>query len=318
LMMLLGGCRSVPQASPIPKADGKLRVLATTSILGDVVGQVGGDVIELTVLLPVGADPHSFQPTPQDVVKVAEADVVFVSGLGLEGFLDNLLSNAGGDTRVVSASDGIAPRETHHDADEDHSDEVADDPGHADETVGGEEHEHVGGDPHVWVDPNNVMLWTKNIVRALKELDPANAAVYEANGAAYLIALQELDDWIKGQVESVPEADRKIVTDHLLFSYFVERYGFEQVGAIVPGYSSMAAPSAQAVAALTDAIKELDVKAVFVGNTVNSDLAERIAEDTGVNLVFLFTGSLSEPGGDADSYLEFVRYNVNAIVGALK
>ena len=318
LTMVLSGCQPASQALPDIETDQRLQVLATTSIVGDVVQQVGGESIDLAVLLPVGTDPHSFQPTPQEVVSVSEADVVFINGLGLEQFLNDILSNAVGEARVVSVSEGIMPRESQHSPDEDPEHAEADAHEHADQTVRDGDDAPADGDPHVWVDPNNVMAWTENIVRTLAELDPANAGVFRANGDAYLAALQELDAWIRNQVEAVPEGDRKIITDHMLFGYFVDRYGFEQIGAIVSGYSSMAAPSAQELAALEDAIQDMGVKVVFVGNTVNPDLAARVAGDTGVDLVFLYTGSLSEPGGDADSYLDFMRYNVNAIVGALQ
>jgi manganese/iron transport system substrate-binding protein len=162
------------------------------------------------------------------------------------------------------------------------------------------------------------MVWTHNIEYALSTLDPDNAEAYEANAKAYQAKLEELDGWIHEQVAQVSETDRKLVTDHTSFSYFAHRYGFEQIGAVFPGYSTLAEPSAQDIAVLEDAIGEFDVAAVFVGITVNPDLAERVAEDTGTLLVFLYTGSLSEPGGPADDYISLMRYNVSAIVEALR
>jgi ABC-type Zn uptake system ZnuABC Zn-binding protein ZnuA len=293
----------------------KLSVVATTTIVGDVVYQVGGDFIELAVLLPPGADPHGFQPTPQDVAKVTRADLLFINGLGLEEFLDRLMENAGGHARVVSVSDGIEPRAS---AGDQHAHEAGAGDEHAGDPAERDEHEHMAGDPHVWVDPHNVMVWARNIARALGEMDHANASAYEVKARRYQAVLEELDAWIREQVAAVPETNRAIVTDHIFFSYFADRYGFTQLGTIIPGYSTMAGPSAQELARLEDAIRDLGVKAVFVGNTVNPGLAERVAEDTNIRLVFIYTGSLTDKGGPADSYVNYMRYNVSAIVEALK
>ncbi|MGB9594003.1 MAG: metal ABC transporter substrate-binding protein, partial [Anaerolineae bacterium] len=180
------------------------------------------------------------------------------------------------------------------------------------------EAEHEGGDPHTWFDPNNVRVWARNIRDTLSALDPANAAVYQANAQSYIARLEELDAWIRQQVAQVPPDNRKLVTDHTAFTYFAARYGFEQVGAIFPGYSTLASPSARELAALEDAIRAQGVKAVFTGKTVNPALAERVAQDTGVRLVFLYTGSLGGAGSPASTYLDMMRYNVSVIVDALR
>ncbi len=304
LLLTMTGCTSAPQPTAPALDNTRPKVVATTTLVGDVVRQVGGDAIDLTVLLPVGADPHGFDPTPRDVATVADADVVFINGLDLEQFLDRLLQSAGDSAQIVAVSDGVTPIEGHEE--------------HEGEEHEAEEHEHEGGDPHAWTDPNNVMIWTANIASALSQLDPANAAAYQANAEQYTEQLQALDAWIREQVALIPAADRKLVTDHALFSYFAQRYGFEQVGAIVPGYSTMAEPSAQELAALEDAIRTLGVQAVLVGKTVNPSLAQRVADDTGTRLIPIYTGSLSEPGGDAATYLDYIRYNVGAIVEALR
>lgn len=313
-VMLLAACS---QESDTPAAEQddigeKLKVVATTTIVGDVVAQVGGDDIDLSVLLPAGTDPHSFTPTPQDVAKVEQADVIFANGAGLEVFLDDLIQSAGASDNVVHVSEGIdlltfGSHEHEHEGEE-----------HEGEEHEGEEHEHEGGDLHTWVDPNNVMVWVQNIEQRLSDADPANAAAYATNAAAYTAELRSLDAWIREQVGLISAANRKLVTDHMLFGYFAEEYGVEQVGALIPGYSTLAEPSAQELARIEDAIRELGVKAVFVGNTVNPALAERVAKDTGTQLVFVYSGSLSGPDGEAPSYLEYMRYNVNAFVDALK
>jgi ABC-type Zn uptake system ZnuABC Zn-binding protein ZnuA len=181
-----------------------------------------------------------------------------------------------------------------------------------------ENEDYAGDDPHTWTDPNNVMIWVRNVEAALSLLDPTHAPAYQANAEAYQSDLEELDAWIRQQVAEVPEADRQIVTDHRTLNYFVGRYGLVQVGAIIPGYSTLSEPSARELAAMEEAIQELGVKAIFVGKTVNPALAETVAEDTGTRLIFIYTGSLSAKGGDADTYIAYMRYNVDAIVSALR
>ncbi|MFN3307863.1 MAG: metal ABC transporter substrate-binding protein [Anaerolineales bacterium] len=315
LMAMLAAC-AAPNPTPQSSAR-KLRVVATTTIVGDVVANVAGDAVELSVLLPVGADPHSFSPTPQDVAKVSQADLVFANGAGLEEFLNALLESGGAKDKTFAVSEGIqlvgeqAGEHTHEG-------EQAGEHTHEGEQTDEHAHEHSGGDPHVWFDPNLVIIWVQNVTKVLSEKDPQNADLYQKNAAAYTAQLQELDKWIRTQVESIPPENRKIVSDHLSFTYFATRYGFTQVGAVLPGFSTLAQPSAQDIAALEDAIRQLGAKAIFVGTTVNPNLSQRIAEDTGVKLVSLYTGSLSEKGGPADTYLNFMRYNVSTIVDALK
>ena len=283
--------------------DGKIKVVATTTIVGDVVSQVGGNLIELSVLLPVGTDPHSFDPTPQDIAKVAEADVVFANGAGLEEFLDNLIESAGAEEKVIHVSEGVNFLIFEGDA---YSEQE------------GEEHDHEGVDPHTWTDPNNVLIWVDNIEQELSELDPENAEAYTANADQYKAELKVLVAWIREQVALITAESRKLVTDHTLFSYFADEYGFEQVGALIPGYSTLAEPSAKELAEIEDAIAALDVNAIFVGNTVNPALAERVVDDTDTQLVFVYTGSLSKQGEGAETYLEYMRYNTAAFVEALK
>lgn len=315
--LILSACAPSP-AAPVPTLaeNQPLQVVATTSIVADVVARVGGERVQLTTLLPIGADVHTYEPAPQDLVKVANAQLVFVNGAGLEEFLQVLIENAGSADRVVEVSEGIELKDfgahTHDHEGEEHEDEGEEHEGE------GEEHSHEGGDPHTWVDPNHVKIWVENIRAALTAADPAGEEIYRANAQAYLAKLDELDAWIRQQVEQIPPENRKLVTDHQVFGYFAERYGFEQVGAIIPGYSTTAQPSAQEIAAIEDTIRALNVKAVFVGSTVNPTLAQRVAEDTGTQLIRLYTGSLSDAGGEAATYLDYIRYNVTQMVNALK
>ncbi len=292
----------LPELSPVPLSAGeKLNVVATTSIVADVVNLVGGDHIVLKTLIPLGSDPHAFEPTPQDIAAVADAHVIFSNGLGLEAFLDALITNAGKQTPLIPVSYGILTLGSSEYEEE------------AENT-----HDHEDVDPHSWFDPNNVFVWTQNIKSTLQALDPDNASQYEQRAGAYQSELEDLDVWITQQVAQLPEVNRKLVTDHKVFSYFAVRYGFEQIGTVVPGYNASAQPSAQELAELERRIEAHAVKAIFVGKTVNPDMAQQIAEDMGIQLVFLYTGSLTELDGDAGSYVDFMRYNTYAIVESLR
>jgi len=288
-----------------PAADsssGGLFVVTTTSILGDVVAQVGGELIDVTVLIPADVDPHSYEPTPRDLAAVADADLVFVNGLGLEGFLEAVVANARADAYVVEVSQNVAAIE--FGGEDEHEEAEA------------EEHEE-GVDPHVWMDPNNVIIWTEVIADELAAMDPDNRATYAANGEAYIAELQALDAWALEQVGTLEPSQRILVTDHDALGYFAAHYGFEVVGLVVSGTSTLAEPSAGDLAALEAHIADFGAPAIFVGVSVNPDLAEQVAADTGVQVVPIYTGALSGTDGPAASYLELMRYDVRAIVGAL-
>jgi ABC-type Zn uptake system ZnuABC Zn-binding protein ZnuA len=294
--------REMPELSAVTLGAGeKLQVVATTNVLADVVGIVGGDRIALTALMGVGVDPHSYAPTPADVAAVHNAHVVFASGAGLETNLEEMLDSAGGEAAHIYVSQGLELRPV------------------PDESSGEEEaaHDHEDGDPHVWFSVPNVIAWVGTIESTLSALDPANAAVYAANARAYVEELEALDAWVMEQVATIPEANRRLVTSHPAFGYLADRYGLELVGAVYP-VSPSSEPSAQDLAALEEAIRAYGVPAIFTESTVNPKLAEQVAQDTGVRLVPLYTGSLGGPGSGVESYVELMRYDVEAIVGALK
>jgi ABC-type Zn uptake system ZnuABC Zn-binding protein ZnuA len=249
--------------------------------------------------MPPGIDPHSYEPTPQDLRAVAEAHVVFANGFGLELFLPDLMESSGSSAPVVAVSEGIEPLR------------VA-------EAGNGTARGDVGEiDPHTWLDPMNVALWVENIAAALSALDPQNAAAYREHAGAYRVELEGLDAELRREIEEIPGADRLLVTDHDELAYFAARYGFQVVGALLPGTSTAAEPSAQEIAALEDSIRGYGVRAVFVSQVVSPGLAQRVAEDTGTALVNLHVHSLTGPEGDAPDYLSLMRYNVRAIVSAL-
>lgn len=299
LMILLWVTAACNPATSPAETD-RLEVVATTTLVGDVVAQVGGELIELSVLLPPGADPHSYQPNPQDLASASRADLIFINGLGLEEFMTGLLEGAGITTEPVSVSDGIQALQLP----ETGAEEMYED-------------DHGGQDPHVWMDPNNVLVWVDNIERALAAADPANTALYAANAESYRQSLRGLDAWVSQQISGIPVENRRLVSDHLIWGYFAARYGFTQVGALIPGYSTSAAPSAQELAALEDAVRAQGVKAILVGNEINPALAQRLAEDTSIELVFIYSGSLGAPGSGVESYLDYIRYNVTAVAVAL-
>jgi len=290
LVLYSSACRSTPQGGEAASLD----VLATTTIIADVVRQVGGEAIHVSALLPVGTDPHAFSPTPQDIARVVQADLIFTNGAGLEEFLSSMIESAGSAEKVVDLSNGIKLISS------------AEDEGHQ------------AGDPHVWTDPNNVLIWVQTITTALKNADPSNSSLYEQNAQHYREELTNLDAWIVAQVAQSPPEERVIVSDHRFFSYFARRYGFQQVEAIIPSFSSLAEPSARDLAALEDFIRQHQVRAILVGTSANPALAQRISQDTGIRLVTIYTGSLSAAGGEADNYLDYMRFNVRAIMSSLK
>ena len=289
-MVSISACGGGTPAAP----DSRLKVLATTSIVGDVVNQVGAGYINLTVLMPVGTDPHDYQPRPQDAAAVANARLIISNGAGLETFLQPLLDSTASTATHLEVSQGITllplPGSTLASA----------------------------GDPHTWMDPNNVVIWTQNIATALSSTDPAHAADYQANAKTYTAALQDLDAWIRTQVAQIPPQNRLLLSDHAVLGYFAQQYGFTLEGTLTGSFSSDAAPSAQELAALENTIRQTGVKAIFVSEAVNQSLADQVAADTGIKAVWIYHATLTAPGGPAPSYLDFMRYNVNAIVNALK
>jgi ABC-type Zn uptake system ZnuABC Zn-binding protein ZnuA len=297
----------LPPLTAVTLAAGKkLHVVATTNLVADVVAQIGGERITLHTLMGPGVDPHSYSTTPQDLRTLEEAQVVFISGLHLEEALADLL---GGLTApIVPVSAGITPRAMSEEHGEEQNGEQS----------AAEEHHHESGDPHTWQRVANVKLWVENIHESLSQLDPANAEAYHTAAEAYLAELDTLDAEIRAKLETIPAESRKLVTDHETFGYFADEYGFTIVGALIPSLSTAAEPSAQALAQLQDQLTAEGVKAIFVGTTVNPRLAEQIAEDLEIQVVSLYSDSLSAPDGPAATYLDFMRYNVNAIVTALQ
>ena len=284
-----------------------VNVVTTNNIVADLVSEVGGERVNVYSLLPPGSDPHNYRPGARDITRVADADLVVVVGLSLEAhWLDELLENAASNPdRTVVLGDVVEPIESaelfghdedsvEHDADEVH-------------------------DPHFWFDPQRAKLAVNEIESRLISTDPSGSALYRTNAQAYRSKLDELHHWIIGELAAIPVERRLFVTSHDSFRYFAQEYGFEVIGAVIPGGNTEREPSAQEMAELVDDIKLAGVRAVFTENTIPDTLAHRIADEAGAAVVTrLYTGSLGALEGEAGTYMDFMRYNVATIVAALK
>jgi ABC-type Zn uptake system ZnuABC Zn-binding protein ZnuA len=295
--LLLGGCSSGA------RRPGKARVVATYSVLGDLVKNVAGDGAEVVTLVGPDGDAHTFEPTPKDGVSLAEADLIFENGVGFEAWLDKLYSASKSKAKRVVVTEGLQLREG--ECDHDHK--------------SGEKHEHED-DPHVWHEVRNAIHMVGVIRDRLAEADPPNADKYRANAAAYLDRLTALDAWVVAKVATLPKGKRKLVTSHDTFGYFADRHGFEVVGTVLASVSTEASdPSPATFAKLVEEVKRAKVPAIFAENVHNPKLMERLATEAGVKLAPpLFTDALGKPGGEGDTYEKMVRHNVTTIVDALK
>ncbi len=285
----------LPSLGPVSLEGRLLRAVATTGIIGDVAAQVGGEAIELRVLMAAGVDPHSFIPTPQDLAAMEEADVVLVNGWNLEESLLDEMTAIGDQATLVPVSAGIEPL-----------------------SLNGTEGMADFADPHVWFDVGNVIIWTSNIERTFSRLDPANAEVYARNGERYRQDLAELDRDIREQVEAIPPGDRVLVTNHDSLAYFAAAYGFEVIGTILPATTTLAEPSAAEIAALVNAMQSAGVCTIFTDSDAAETLARTVAAEldlcSRVALLPLYTGNLGPPGSGANSYVDMMRFNLDAIL----
>ena len=263
-----------------------ITVLATTSIVADVVQNIAGQHLEVIALLPNGSDPHGFSGTPQDLVKIASADRVFISGLGLEESLNDFLTNNLDSSSIVSLSEGMQLT--------------------------------ASNDPHVWMNPQNVIAWAESISLELAQLDPTRAAEYQANAQSYIAQLSELDNWAKVQFATVDSERRLLLSDHENLTHLADHYDLEIAGTLISGISTLSEPSAQDLSALENRVNQLGLPALFVGSPESEALAAQFALDAGIKVVTLFVESLSELQGTAATYLEMMRYDVSLITDALK
>lgn len=274
-------------------ADAKqLEAVASFTVLADMVHQVGGDRVHVQTLVGPNGDPHAFEPTPDDARKLKAADIVFVSGLGLEGWMDRLIAASGYRGKPVAASRGIP-------------------------TLHMEEEGKQITDPHAWNSAANGVIYVHNIVAALSAADPEGAVTYRANGDRYAADIKALDDYARQQIATVPAGNRKVLTTHDAFGYFGHAYGVTFLSPL--GYSTESEASAQQVAALIKQIKAQHVRAYFFENSNDPRLVEQIAGATGAQPGgTLYVEALSGPDGPAPTYTAMFRYNVDKLVAAMR
>jgi zinc/manganese transport system substrate-binding protein len=275
-----------------------LKVVATFSILADLVKNVGADKVAVTTLVGPDADTHTYQPTPSDARAVAEAQVLVTNGLGLEGWLVRLRGAAQSKAIVVVASTGVKPLTMEEEADEKAAASGQPKPGKPKRV----------NDPHAWQSLTNGQVYVANIVKGLAEADPPNADFYRQNGAAYSKQLAGLDDNIKAELAGVPKAKRRVITTHDAFQYFGKAYGIAFLAPL--GISTENEPSAGDIAKLERQIKREHIKALFLENITNSRLVDQIAKDTGAIVgPSLYSDALSKPDEPASTYVKMFEHN---------
>jgi zinc/manganese transport system substrate-binding protein len=286
-------------------AQDKLPVVASFSILGDMVAEVGGDRVSVSTLVGPDGDAHVYEPTPADAQTVAGASVVFVNGLAFEGWLDRLIEASEYKGPVIVATTGVTPlemAEEHHAEGETHAE--------------GEAHDHGEQDPHAWQSLANARLYVANIEAGLTAADPEGAATYAANAAAYLAEIDAAEAEIIAAIAALPADRRSVVTSHDAFGYFAAAYGMTFHAP--EGLSTEAEPSAADVATLITQMKAEAIPAVFMENITDSRLLEQITAETGASVGgTLFSDALSGPDGPAGTYLDMMRHNVATLTAAL-
>lgn len=282
-----------------------VKVVASFSILGDMVANVGGDHIALTTLVGPDGDAHVFQPSPRDARAVAGADLVIMSGLGFEGWMERLTEAAAYKGKIVVASTGVTPREMA--GEESHEEHAEEGPG---------EHDHGNIDPHAWQDLSNGLRYVDNIAAGLIAADPAHEADYRAQAAAYRAKLEALDARVKAAINALPAERRKIITSHDAFGYFAAAYGLEVLAP--QGVSTESEASAKGVALLIQQIRETKAPAVFLENVTDPRLIEQIARETGAHIGgTLYSDALSDASGGASTYIAMFEHNVAMLTAAL-
>jgi zinc/manganese transport system substrate-binding protein len=290
--LLVGASVLVP-AMPTLAQDG-VPVVATFSILGDFVKNVGGDRVEVTTLVGPNGDVHAYSPTPTDAAKLSLAKVVFVNGLGLEGWMTRLVTASATKVLIVVATDGVTPGDM------------------KDKNKTG----RVVPDPHAWQSIANARIYVANIRDGLTKVNPAVASIYDTNTKSYLVKLDALEKEVKAAIAKIPADRRKIITNHAAFGYFGDAYGMEFIAP--EGLSTDSEPSASDVAKIITQIRTQKIPAVFLENVTDPRLMQQIAEDSGGKIGGkLYSDALSGPNGPASTYIELMRNNVREFEKAL-
>jgi zinc/manganese transport system substrate-binding protein len=284
------------------RAAAKIRVVASFSILGDMVQNVGGDRVEVTTLVGPNGDAHVYQPTPAAARAVGRAQLVVVNGLGFEGWMDRLIQTSGYQGPVVVATNGIKPRAL----------------------TAKEKHAHEPGagpepkiDPHAWQDLGNGIIYVDNIARGLAAADPAGAALYAANAAAYKAKLNELNRWVQAEFAAIPQAKRRLITSHDSFGYLGAAYGLTIISPM--GFTTESEASAGDIARLIKLIRKEKITAVFIENITDPRLLQQVVRESGATLGGeLYSDALSKPGEAAPTYIDMFKNNVSKIVAAMR
>ncbi|MEC5344953.1 metal ABC transporter substrate-binding protein [Brenneria populi] len=277
--------------SPLAMAK-NLDVVASFSVLGDMVSHIGGDRVTVTDLVAPNGDPHEFEPSPKDSKTLAKADVVFVSGLGLEGWMDRLIAASGYQGKAIVASEGISPLHMEEDG-------------------------KVVTDPHAWNSMGNGVIYARNIVKALSAADPQNADYFRQQGEAYIQQLQELDRYAKKTFADIPAEKRKVLTSHDAFGYFSQAYGVKFLSPV--GYSTESEASSKKVASLIEQIKKEQIKVYFIENQTDPRLVKQIAGASGAQPGGeLYPEALTDASGPAATYTAAFKHNVDTMASSMK
>ncbi|EIV94928.1 metal ABC transporter substrate-binding protein [Frankia sp. QA3] len=292
------GCGSSSGGADADAAGKRLPVVATTSQVADFTRVLGGDRVRVTQLLKPNVDPHDYEPTPADIEAVGDAKVLVENGVGLESWLDDAVGAAGFDGIRVDASRGVTIR------------------------AGNGDEEEKDGDPHIWHNPLNVKIMVANIERGLAQADPANAGYFHANRVTYDTKLDVLDGDIRRQIDTIPPADRKLVTNHDAFGYYIDRYGLTFVGSIIPSFDTAAELSGSNIRNIVDKIRQTGTKAVFSESSLPPRTARTIADEADVRVEAgedsLYGDTLGPAGSDGATYLQMEEHNTRTIVAALR
>jgi len=280
-------CLALIAGAGSARAQDRLDVVASFSILGDFVRNVGGDRVSVTTLVGPDGDVHVYTPAPADAKKIADAKLLIINGLGLEGWLPRLLQASGSKAPIISATKGIAPLKSGSDA-----------------------------DPHAWQSVANAKIYVSDISEALVAANPADAGVFRANAQAYLAKLDALDREVRDAVAQIPQRRRKVISTHDAFGYFAAAYGIEFVAPL--GVSTEAEASARDIAGIITQIKASKIPAVFLENISDPRLIRRISAETGARVGgTLYSDSLTGEKGEAPTYIDMVRHNIKALTSAL-
>ncbi|MCG6133650.1 MAG: metal ABC transporter substrate-binding protein [Nostoc sp. LLA-1] len=294
LGLSINGCTQVDSSRIAPGADGQPLVVATSTIIANLAEEIGGDEIQLTSLLKPGVDPHVYEPTPADSRILETADLILYNGYNLEPGIIKLMNAAGSEARKLAVGEVVTPLKL--------------DASQGQNTP----------DPHVWGNAENAIAMVNAIRDALIELSPADREDFTQRASQLTSELQQLHSWINQQVQTIPPAQRQLITTHDAFQYYGQAYGIAIAGTLI-GISTEEQPSAQTVQRLVESIKKSDVPAIFAETTINPALIKTVAQEAGVQLAprELYSDSIGEPGSEGDSYIKMMAANTRTIVEAL-